>query len=208
MTETSVITTIEGERFVHKALWRTVERQLDHATEKLTGSRSDHLVAMVFAFHALEAYLNYVGERIAPDVWKDERDYFSRQPYRGFDGKMRKVLQLVEMPEPSREERPYSTVWLLKELRDLIAHGKPIRFTAVLEHSRDDEPLMFYSPVKDVVSPENAHRARDDIKDLIERIHAAAQPKVKADDDYYFRLPALDGPSAYNTSHSTVKRAG
>ena len=63
----SVRTSVEGERFLHKDLWRVVERQLDHALGTPRGAFYDDLVAMVFALHALEAYLNFVGERVAPE---------------------------------------------------------------------------------------------------------------------------------------------
>src|SRR5688572_20133205 len=99
---TRVQTTVEGERFIHKELWRVVERQLDHAKRIPSGAFYDHLVAMTFAFHTLEAYLNYVGEKLAPDIWKDERNYFRKEPFRGFDGKVRKVLELVGVAEPAR----------------------------------------------------------------------------------------------------------
>jgi len=142
-------TLIEGERFLQKDLWRVVERQLEHATLVPTGAFYDDLVAMVFALHALEAYLNFVGERIAPDIWKDEREYFRKTPYRGFDGKVRKVLELSGLAEPSRDVRPYSTVWLLKDLRDLIAHAKPMRFGSVVEHESNDKPSLLHSPLRD-----------------------------------------------------------
>jgi hypothetical protein len=47
---------------------------------------------MVFGFQTVEAYLNFVGERLAPEIWDDERNYFRREPYRGWDGKLRKVM--------------------------------------------------------------------------------------------------------------------
>jgi hypothetical protein len=145
---TKVRTTIEGERFLHRELWAVVERQLGHAAGTPRGSAKDHLVAMVFSFNTLEAYLNYAGEHLAPQIWKDERNFFRSEPFRGFDGKVRKVLELVGLEEPIRTDRPYSTVWMLKDLRDLIAHAKPLKFSYVVEHSADDEPSMFHSPIK------------------------------------------------------------
>src|SRR6476661_401985 len=118
-----VRTDIEGSRFLHKELWRVVARQLEHGQSTPAGAFYDDLVAMVFALHALEAYLNYVGEHLAPRIWKDERNFFHNEPYRGFDGKIRKILELTHIAEPERDQRPYSTVWLLKDLRDQISHA-------------------------------------------------------------------------------------
>jgi hypothetical protein len=198
---TKVRTSVEGERFLHKDLWRVVERQLEHATAIPRGAFYDDLVAMVFALLALEAYLNFVGERIAPEIWKDEREFFRKEPYRGFDGKLRKILELVGIMEPARDVRPYSTVWLLKDLRDLIAHAKLMRFGSVIEHTADEEPSMFYSPLRDVITHENAEGARDDIKAFIETIHAAAIPKVG---DIWFGPAAFGGTVQYSSSHGTL----
>ena len=198
---TKVRTTTEGERFLHKDLWRVVERQLDHAADTPKGAFYDDLVAMVFASHALEAYLNFVGGRIAPEVWKDEREFFRREPYRGFDGKVRKVLDLVALPEPNRDARPYSTVWLLKDLRDQIAHAKPVTFSSVVEHGADEEPSMLHSPLRDIVSRENAVRARDDIRQFIDIIHKAAIPKVN---DIWFGEAAFGGTLQYSSRSSTL----
>jgi hypothetical protein len=194
-------TTIEGERFLHKELWRVVERQFEHAAAHPTGSLYDYLVAMVFAFHTLEAYLNFVGERLAPELWQDERNFFRNEPYRGFDGKLRKVLELVELPEPDRESRPYSTVWLLKGLRDLIVHARPERFRSVIEHTADDQPSLHHTPLDGLVTVENAARAREDVAQFIETIHAHAKPKLAH--DLWFGAQAFHGPLQYSSGHTT-----
>lgn len=183
-------TYIEGERFLHRELWRVVDRQLKHASINPEGAFYDRLVAMVFAFHTLEAYLNFVGERLAPDIWRDERNYFRNEPYRGFDGKLKKVFELVGMPESDPNKRPCSTVGLLKALRDLIGHAKPEKFKRTVEHEPHEKPDFLNTPLDEIVTPENAVMARDDIKILIDRIHAEASKRGKKID---FHEEALDG---------------
>jgi hypothetical protein len=73
-------------------------REAAAADVKEEGSFFHNLVALVFASHVVEAYLNYVGERLAPDIWKDERNYFRKEPYRGWEGKLRKVFELAGLP--------------------------------------------------------------------------------------------------------------
>lgn len=62
--------------------------------------------------------------------------------------------------------------WILK----VIAHAKPMRLGSVIEHGVDEEPSMFHSPLRDVITHVNAEPARDDIKAFIETIHTAAIP--------------------------------
>lgn len=195
-------TTIEGERFLHKDLWHVVERQLEHSARHHAGSFHDDLVAMIFAFHTLEAYLNFVGGRLAPEIWQDERNFFRNEPYRGFDGKLRKVLELVAMPEPDRGLPPYSTVWLLKKLRDLIAHARPERFAKVIDHDPDHKPGLYHTCLDGLVTSENAARARADIEQFIEDIHACALANVKIE-DLGFGAKALDDLVQYGSGYTT-----
>jgi hypothetical protein len=42
-----LVTELDGEIFVHRHVWKVVERQLEHAQKHQIGSRYDYLVAMV-----------------------------------------------------------------------------------------------------------------------------------------------------------------
>jgi hypothetical protein len=62
-------TTFNGESLLHRELWRVVEMQGEFAERR--GERwafYTDLVAMVFAFHTVEAYLNFVGGLLAPTI--------------------------------------------------------------------------------------------------------------------------------------------
>ena len=198
---TRVATTIVGERFTHKELWRIVVRQLEHGRTIRQGAFYDDLVAMVFAFHALEAYLNYIGEHLAPAIWKDERNFFRNEPFRGFDGKIRKVFELVGLSEPARNVRPYSSVWLLKDLRDLIGHGKVERVATIVEHEVDEPQPWMKTKLDSFVTEENAQMAHDDVKAIGQLIHDAAYPKVR---DIWFGRLAFEGPLQHSDGSSTI----
>jgi hypothetical protein len=189
--------TIEGRRFLHKELWRVVERQLEYSKANPKGAFYDDLVAMVFALHALEAYLNYVGQLLAPEIWKDEREFFRREPYRGFDGKVRKVLELAGLREPDRAFRPYKTVWALKDLRDLMAHAKPEDFLLEVDHHVDDVPPLLTTKLDSVVTASAALEARDDVSAFAQSIHSAAASKIS---DIWFRDSAFGGVLQYSSS--------
>ena len=78
-------TTSDGERFVHRELWQVVVGQLDQAKDK-SGSFYNHLVAMVFAFHTLEAYVNFNVEKLRPEMLVFRRGHFP-----SFDKKLQEV---------------------------------------------------------------------------------------------------------------------
>ena len=75
-----ITTEYEGIEYTHRVLWKIVEDQARIAAER--GDRGGwfgpSLVAMVFAFHTVEAYANFVGEQLAPEVWRTNATTFAR----------------------------------------------------------------------------------------------------------------------------------
>lgn len=71
-------TNINGELFTHKILWACCEQQFkaaDEANSKKEGTIYHELSAMLFAYLSYEAYINFLGEKVAPDAWEDERNF-------------------------------------------------------------------------------------------------------------------------------------
>jgi len=150
---------------------------MEHAQANPTGAFLDHLVAMIFAFNTLEGYLNYIGDHLAPELWKNERNEPS---IRSFSGKAAKVLELCGLKEPDKTIRPYRTIWDLQDLRDKIAHPKPIRFTKEFYHTDEEpEPNPNYIPLDDLVSHKKVAVAVEDVQELIQAIHAAASQRIE-----------------------------
>ncbi len=195
-------TTFEGEQILHRLLWDIVEQESKLSGERERGWSYPNIVAMVFAFHTIEAYLNYVGERLAPETWKDEWNFFQREPYRGWKGKLRKVMELVGLSW-TPEDRPLKTILELKDLRDLIAHGKPEKFAGEIVHPPDTEAPTPVSMLRQMVSPkEKLETVLPDVEQFLNHIHSLAAPNVK---DPWFGSEALRGPMQY-TSYSTIYR--
>lgn len=195
-------TQFDGEDFPHRLMWQIVEEQTELASEPKEGWSRPALVAMVFAFHTVEAYLNFVGERLAPEIWKDEQNYFRREDYRGFKGKLRKVMELVELDFPP-EERPLKTIYELKELRDMIAHGKPEKQAGEIVHPEGSEIPLAVSTLRSMFTPrEKLTTAVCDVKSFLNQIHTRAAPKVK--DDPWFGTEALRGPQAHGFYTTTL----
>ena len=199
-------TTYEGEELIHRRLWAIVKEEAKLASEREREWFNPSLVAMVFASHTVEAYLNFVGERLAPEIWKDERNYFRKEHHRGWDGKLRKVMELVGLPW-SPEDRPLKTILKLKELRDLIAHGKPEKLEGEIVHADDTESPFPVSTLNSLVTPkEKLTMILHDVEQFIEQIHTLAAPKVK-DKSCVGRealREALGGPPTYSASSTTL----
>jgi len=195
-------TTYESEELTHRLLWEIAEGEAKLASERREGWLNPSLVAMVSASHTVEAYLNFAGERLAPETWKDERNYFRKKPYRGWDGKLRKVMELVGLPW-SPADRPLKTILELKDLRDLIAHGKPEKLKGEIVHAQGTQSPFPASTLRSLVAPkEKLNVILLDVEQFLDCIHTHAAPKVK--NDPRFGEKALRGPQAHSSGSTTL----
>jgi hypothetical protein len=178
MTERKkLIETSSREEYLHKETWRVVPRQLMYAESNPIGATYDDLVAMVFAFHTLEGYLNYLGEKIAPDLWRDEREQFADS---GFKGKLSSICERCALESPDFGTRPYGTLLELKKLRNAMAHPRTRKTSSKKEYDERKSPPMFHPTyLEQFVTHNKALRAHDDVKSIVTQIHAAALAKFR-----------------------------
>jgi hypothetical protein len=161
----------ETEEYLHKAAWQVVKRQIESAESNPNGALYDDLVTMVFAYHSFEGYLNFVGEKIAPDLWKEEKERFKDR----LPEKLREICSRCEISIWEEGKRPYSTLTELKKLRDKMAHPKTHRARQKVGFVENKPPPLFpKSYLASLVNHKKALRARDDVKRVADEIHSAA----------------------------------
>jgi hypothetical protein len=187
----------EGEEYLHKETWRVVKRQFDRPEDSRKGAMYDDLVAMVFASHSLEGYLNFIGDKILPEVWKNEKEAFSGA---GIEGKLATISTECGLEPFDKGRRPFSTVKALRRLRDSIGHPKTYKPKSSKVYSEGKEPPMFPKTyLGSLVSHEKARRARDDVRAIVDRIHDAAVakfPKLNLGDDGLEGIMSMHSHSA------------
>jgi hypothetical protein len=200
----TAITKTEGENLTHRVLWQCCLRQAEIARNIEKGRKYFDLTAMLMAYFTYEAYLNFVGSRVAAVDWANERAFFAKPPYQGTAGKLQRIVVVCGLPTVNKGTRPYQTIEHLARLRDLIAHAKPERYELEIEHSVDEErPMLGPYLLEKMVSVELRERAIADVEDFAEQIHKAVRPKVT---DEWFGDSALRGLLGY-ASHSTKAKA-
>lgn len=106
--------------YIHNDLANTADHLRKRVEEmEATGNRDgialDITACLTMLAFTFESRMNFIGAKTLGDDWK-ERDYFVN--------KIKTVFKTLEI-DSNRTERPYSTVWELKNFRDTIAHGKP-----------------------------------------------------------------------------------
>lgn len=159
--------TIVGESFTYEILWGCCQRQLAIANKDENGSLYFYLTAMSMGYFTYEAFLNHALHKVDPEVFSDERNYFSATPYYGTSGKLKKLCELAGLEFPKVSERPYQSVKTLQKLRDSVAHGKPFVFEESVKHRVGENPTTIPTGFERVVSKKNANRCIEDLRDFI-----------------------------------------
>jgi hypothetical protein len=198
MPKSIIETNVEGEVFTHRILWSTCQRQLRVARNDPNGSWYFYLTAMLMAFMTFEAYINYLGTKLAPDIWKDERNNFRSPPYKGTSGKLLKLCELYNVAFPTKGGRPYQSVVRLNNLRDIIAHGKPDEFEITIRHPVDKNPALIKYNLDEFVSDKKAEQAIADTKELIDKLNGDFLSVVGPD---VINSVALDGVLAFSSGN-------
>jgi hypothetical protein len=114
---------ITGEYYTHQTIWRHAKLLIILAEEKKEAATTLFLSALLLIHCALESYLNYLGEKVFPAAWENERETFKAQPYRGTLGKMaflRDNLGVIV----EKGKRPHMTVKRLDAWRHSVVHGR------------------------------------------------------------------------------------
>lgn len=164
--------------YTHRTLWSVLE-DLRGQLDRTQSVRSLGLATLLLAHNCFEAYLNYAGETLLPDLWADERRVFGSAPYRGLMGKLRRLADELSIPI-DHGRRPYSTVRKLKTWRDGVVHPRIEKLERVVsfedpKYLKNIETQFFRS-----VKPVFIDRAIEDVQALCDSVEARAHMKHPA----------------------------
>ena len=128
------------------------------------------------AYFSFEGYLNYLGELIAPEVWKDERHFFTQKPYDGTLGKYHFLMKITIQDPPPKTRRPHLTIIRLAQLRNFVAHSRPEfgQRTARLS-KKTGFPTEYRHELSKRVSKIKAKHVLEDVKKLLGELHDGAK---------------------------------
>jgi hypothetical protein len=111
------------EIWTHKYLWQSANVLLEAAKSNETESYYFLLPALFMSYAAFEAFINFCGYIILPEIWANEREYFKGKD-NNVEAKISKLLEILNDFEWKKGQKPYQTIRDIGKERDLIAHGK------------------------------------------------------------------------------------
>jgi hypothetical protein len=189
---------IQEEIYTHEYLWRSGSRLVEQAAKEEDGSYYFLLPALLMSFVAFEAFVNFCGLVLLPELWTDEKKHFKGK---GLDGKLEAIV--AKLPDFSwrKGESPYQTIKDLETFRDLVAHGKVVanKYTAV--RKEDGTHFQFDHLWDKYLSMATVTKARADIKSFCQSLLVELR---KHSDHLHLNFDAFEGSLASGTGISKV----
>jgi len=178
----------------YEILWSACQRNMNDAQNADSGSWYYYFTAMTMAYFCYEAFLNHLLYYIARDTWANEKEYFSKPPYKGTEGKLKKICEISGIDFPNKGDKQYQQIRLLKELRDFVAHGKTEQYSTIVEAKSAPEATDIQCKLDELVSKNNAEKAILLLRDFIITINNKVREKTYCN---YLSLHPLEGFSGH-----------
>ncbi|MEZ8174278.1 MULTISPECIES: hypothetical protein [Vibrio] len=145
--------------YPHNDLMNLAHYQRDTIRNKLAAGEEDALAldclsCLVSLAFSVEALVNFVGSKRVKG-WKERKPYYD------------KISQVCSTAgeEFDKSVGIYKSLWELKELRDSIAHGKPIEFTTDVK-TRDELRAQMQCPWDSSLTPEHVETTYEIVKNF------------------------------------------
>lgn len=152
---------IDEEIYTHEWLWRSSSRLLEHAEGNTDVSFYFLLPSLLTSFMAYEAFVNFCGFIILPELWAEEKKYFKGK---GIEGKLDKIVSELPGFVWRKGEAPYQRIANVENFRDIVAHGKVVTTQYVAEKKADGSHFQFKHSWDTYLSLDAVKMVRADIK--------------------------------------------
>jgi hypothetical protein len=186
---------VEEEIYTHEELWRSataVEQRLDDE-----GADSHDLFlllpTLLTSIMAYEAFVNFCGFVLLPELWAEEKKNFRGK---GIEGKLEAIVQELPHFDWRKEEHPYQDIVCLVAFRNSVAHGK----VKSNQYETEQQPygthfhFEFKHEWDKYLSINAVKKARQDVKTFCQSLIIAMR-KV-SDHSHVKYFDAFEGPLA------------
>ncbi len=181
----------------YEYLWQACEKALEDAQSTEGSPWYYYFTAMTMAYFCYEAFLNHVLYLTAPEIFAKEKEFFSKPPYKGTEGKLKKVCEVAGIDFPNKGDIIYQQVRLLKTLRDFVAHGKTEQTSKVVEAADGYDAINIKSTLHELVTEKNAKKSTSEMKAFVISLNEKVRSETHCD---RLALYPLQGMSAHGSA--------
>lgn len=190
------LSTIEEEIYTHEYLWRSASRLLVHAEAQAEGSFYFLLPSLLMSFMAFEAFVNFCGFVLLPELWEEEKTNFKGK---GIEGKLEKIVAKLPHFTWRKGEHPYQRIRNMEDFRDIVSHGKVVSTQYVSERKEDGSHFQFKHSWDTYLSVDAVKSSRSDIKSFCQSLLVELR---KHSDHSHLNFDAFEGTLASGTGVS------
>jgi hypothetical protein len=185
---------VEEEIYTHEYLWRSSSTLLNQDIPDLTYHQL--LPALLLSFMAFEAFINFLGFVLLPNLWKDEKTNFKGK---GIEGKINKIVSVLPKFIWDKGRLPYQRIKQLETFRNLVAHGEVDPHKYMAERKEDGTHFQFQHAWDSYLTKSFITESRQYIKDFCQSLLIEAREKS---DHLHLTFDALEGSLARGMSKS------
>jgi hypothetical protein len=147
---------------------------------------------------AFEAFVNFCGFVLLPDIWADEKRHFKGKR---LEGKISEIVKKLPDFSWQKDRHPYQTIKNLETFRDVVAHGKVVTAEYTAGRKEDGSHFKFEHLWDQYSSMEAVTKSRANIKSfcqslLVELRKQSEHPQLNFD--------AFEGSLASGTGRSRI----
>jgi hypothetical protein len=134
---------VSEEIYPHVYLWNA-HHKIRSAWENGDQQGGHEAVAsLLLAYLAFEAFVNFCGELVLPEIWAKEREHFRKMGGPEIENKIAELAKALPAFSLKKGQRPYQSVQALRSFRDSVAHGKLLRSKYSTDWSDDGAHLQW-----------------------------------------------------------------
>lgn len=184
------------EIYTHEYLWRSASKLFTNARKSKHPSYHLLLPSLLMSFMAFEAFGNFCGFVLLPELWEEEKKHFKGK---GVEGKLKVIVKNLPNFSWKKGEPPYLRIRKLEAFRDIVAHGKVAATQYVAEQKENASHFQFKHAWDFYLSVEAVKNARADIKSFCESLSIELR---KVSDHQHLTFKAFSGSLASGSSES------
>ncbi len=186
---------VEEEIYTHEYLWRSSGNLLKYGEKE--NSYHQLLPALLLSYMAFEAFVNFIGYILLPELWEDEKHTFKGK---GIEGKLEEII--FEIPDFiwAKGRLPYQRIKELESFRNMVAHGRVISNKYITAQREDGSHFSLKHTWDEYLTVDAVKNFRKEIKIFSQSLLVEVRKKS---DHLHLIFDAYDGSLASGQSKST-----
>ncbi len=185
---------VEEEIYTHEYLWRSSSTLLNQNDPDL--SYHHLLPALLLSFMAFEAFINFLGIVLLPNLWKDEKTNFKGK---GIEGKINEIVSMLPQFTWKKGQYPYQRIKQLEAFRGLVAHGNVNSHEYMAAREDDGTHFQFQHAWDSYLTKSSITKSREDIRNFCQSLLIEAR---NVSDHPHLTFDAFEGSLASGMSKS------